>query len=221
MRSSTIVSTPGKERAMSRHEQKTQTRQRILEAAGRSFRRGGFGGIGVDGLSKEAGVTSGAFYTHFDSKTAAFREAVVQGVTDVVDAVQQLQAEHPQDWWSRFVRFYLHERRKCDLADSCGLQSLTSEVARADENSKAAFTQEMLRVAAALVAGDQDRHAPGSIAEAYAALGALIGSVTLARAVSDAAIARQIATATEHSLLAGQLEPRARTPARRARKNTA
>jgi AcrR family transcriptional regulator len=204
---------------MSRHEQKIETRKRILAAAGRSFRRGGFGGIGVDGLSKEAGVTSGAFYTHFDSKSAAFRETVVQGVTDVVNALQQLRTNHPQDWWSRFVRFYLHERRKCDLADSCGLQSLSSEVARADEDSKAAFTQELLRVAAEIVAGDQDPGAPASIAEAYAALGALIGTVTLARAVNDATIAKQIASAAEHRLLAEQ--PRARTPAQRARKKTA
>lgn len=189
---------------MARHEQKAQTRQRILEAAGKSFRRGGFGGIGVDGLSKEAGVTSGAFYVHFDSKAAAFREAVVQGVTDVLVAIQELQAQHPKNWWSRFVRFYLNERRKCDLAESCGLQSLTPEVARADDESKAAFAQEVSRVASAIVAGDQDPDAPGSIGEAYAALSALIGAVTLARAVASPAIAKQVASATEQSLLGSE-----------------
>src|SRR4051794_5721709 len=125
---------------MSRHEQKAQTRQRILQAAGRSFRRGGFGGIGVDGLSKEAGVTSGAFYVHFDSKAAAFGASVVQGVADVVGALRDLQRDHPRHWWAKFVNFYLGERRKCDLAESCGLQSLAPEVARADDASRNAFT---------------------------------------------------------------------------------
>ena len=37
---------------VSRSEQKVQTRQRILEAAGRVFRKGGFDGVGVDGLAK-------------------------------------------------------------------------------------------------------------------------------------------------------------------------
>jgi AcrR family transcriptional regulator len=68
---------------VSRSEQKEQTRQRILEAAGRSFRKGGFGGIGVDGLAKEAGLTSGAFYVHFGSKAEAFRESVQQGMADL------------------------------------------------------------------------------------------------------------------------------------------
>ena len=62
-----------------REEQKKLTRQRIVDAAGRGFRRGGYGGIGVDGLAKEAGMTSGAFYVHFDSKKAAFRESMLQG----------------------------------------------------------------------------------------------------------------------------------------------
>ena len=74
-----------------RTEQKQQTRQRILDAAGRGFRKGGFGGIGVDGLAKEAGVTSGAFYVHFDSKATAFRESVVKGMSDLKDGVRHFQ----------------------------------------------------------------------------------------------------------------------------------
>ena len=57
----------------------SNARERLIEAAGRGFRTGGFGGIGVDGLAKEAGLTSGAFYTHFGSKTEAFRFALHEG----------------------------------------------------------------------------------------------------------------------------------------------
>ena len=91
---------------MSRIEKKAQTRQRILDAAGRGFRKGGFGGVGVDGLAKEAGVTSGAFYVHFDSKAAAFRESIIQGMSDVDGAIRQFQTEHGRAWWPTFVRFY-------------------------------------------------------------------------------------------------------------------
>jgi TetR/AcrR family transcriptional regulator, transcriptional repressor for nem operon len=48
-------------------------RDRLVEAAGRGFRAGGFGVAGVDALAKGAGLTSGAFYAHFDSKAEAFR----------------------------------------------------------------------------------------------------------------------------------------------------
>jgi AcrR family transcriptional regulator len=200
---------------MARHEQKAQTRERILAAAGRSFRKGGYGGIGVDGLSKEAGVTSGAFYVHFDSKSAAFREAVVQGVNDVIVGLQHLQTQHPKTWWSEFVHFYLGEKRKCDLAESCGLQSLSSEVARSDEASRTAFTEELLKVAAVVANGPKPSDAPDTVENAFAALATLIGAVTLARAVNDPSVAKQIASTAERSLLSKtQSNARARSKKR-------
>lgn len=200
---------------MARHEQKAQTRQRILAAAGKSFRQGGFGGIGVDGLSKAAGVTSGAFYVHFDSKSAAFRESVVEGVADVERGIKHFQAEHGKEWWPAFVRFYLGEKRKCDLAESCGLQSLTSEVARADASAREAFTAELLKVAHAVIAVEDATSAPATIESAYAALATLIGGVTLARAVDNATVARRIAEATERVLLPAARSGEGRSRSRR------
>ncbi len=185
---------------MSRSEQKLQTRQRILDAAGRGFRKGGYDGIGVDGLAKQAGVTSGAFYVHFASKAVAFRESVIQGVADVVRGVEHHQKEYGKNWWGEFVRFYL-AKRKCDLADSCGLQSLTPEVARADAESRNAFTAELLKVANAIVKGPASVDAPTTLEEAQAALATLIGAVTLARAVDDPTIAKRIAAAAEYALV--------------------
>lgn len=186
---------------MSRAEQKAETRRRILDAAGRVFRKGGLGGSGVDGLAKEAGVTSGAFYVHFESKSAAFRESVIRGVSDVATAIKHFQAAHGSSWWKEFVRFYLGEKRKCALAESCGLQSLASDVARADEPSRGAFTAELLKVATALVSGPATPDGPSTVEEAYAALATLIGAVTLARAVNDLAVARRIASSAEQMLL--------------------
>jgi AcrR family transcriptional regulator len=194
---------------MSRGEQKLQTRQRILEAAGRSFRKSGFGGIGVDGLSKEAGVTSGAFYVHFDSKSAAFRESVAAGVADVVRGIQHFQSEFGKNWWREFVHFYL-EKRQCDLSESCGLQSLASEVARADAASREAFTAELQQIANAIVAEPLSVDGPTTLEEAHVALATLIGAVTLARAVSDPTMAKRIADAAEKGLVS-QEKPKVAT----------
>ena len=186
---------------MSRTEKKVQTRQRILDAAGRGFRKGGFGGVGVDGLAKEAGVTSGAFYVHFESKAAAFRESIIQGVSDVNRAIRQLQTEHGEAWWPTFVRFYLGTKRTCDLSESCGLQSLTPEVARSDVTSRAAFETELLKVAITIAAGPVSTDTPSDVESAWIALATLIGAVTLARAVNDPTLAEKIAAAAERALL--------------------
>lgn len=172
-----------------------------MDAAGRAFRRGGLGGTGVDGLAKEAGVTSGAFYVHFPSKSAAFRASVVEGVADVVKGIEHFQAVHGAAWWREFVHFYLGERRKCDLSESCGLQSLASDVARADDLVRAAFTAEIHEVVKAMLAGPATPDGPSTPEEAHLALATLVGAVTLARAVNDPAAARKMAASAERGLV--------------------
>ena len=49
-------------------DQKQATRQRILEAAGRRFKQDGIDGAGVAAVMSDAGLTNGAFYAHFTSK---------------------------------------------------------------------------------------------------------------------------------------------------------
>lgn len=186
---------------MSRTEQKLQTRQRIADAAGRGFRKSGFGGVGVDGLAKEAGVTSGAFYVHFGSKSAAFAEAVTQGMAELKEGVLYFQAQHGRAWWPEFVRFYLNAKRSCDLSESCSLQSLTPEVARADNQAREAFSAGLRSVAEAIIAGPRSPSVPRDIDTALAALAALAGAVTLARAVEQQGFADQIASSTGRALL--------------------
>ena len=186
---------------MSRLDQKRETRQRILESAGRGFRKGGYGGVGVDALAKEAGVTSGAFYAHFPSKAHAFREAIVVGMKRLKDGICQFQDEFGDDWWARFVHFYLNERRTEDLSKSCVLPALTEEVVRAEHLSRRAFEKGLREAAAAIVTGPESLSVPRDTESAYAALATLLGGVTLARAVKDPVLAQLIATSVERVLL--------------------
>jgi TetR/AcrR family transcriptional regulator, transcriptional repressor for nem operon len=184
-----------------REEQKKLSRQRIVDAAGRGFRRDGYGGIGVDGLAKEAGMTSGAFYVHFDSKKTAFRESMLRGLAELHDCVLSLQAEHEAAWWREFVTFYLTTKRTCDLSESCALQSLPPEVARLDESLRDEFEKQLRGIAKAIAAGPPSPIAPHDEESAYAALALLTGTVTMARAVSSKALSEKIADSALRLLL--------------------
>jgi hypothetical protein len=61
------------------HARRTETHQRILDAAGRLFRQGGIDGVGVDAVMKEAGLTHGGFFAHFASKEALAAEVRGEG----------------------------------------------------------------------------------------------------------------------------------------------
>ncbi len=178
--------------------QKEESRARILASAGRGFRSRGYGGLGVDELAKQAGVTSGAFYAHFKSKSAAFREAVATGMNDLRTGIAAMQEAGPE-WRQRFINFYLGERRTCDLAESCALQSLTGEVGRADDDVREAYEsalQGVIDTAAAGMGSATDSERRG---DAIALLALLAGGVSMARAVKDPALSEDIVAAVRRA----------------------
>jgi len=194
--------------------QKEESRARILASAGRGFRSRGYGALGVDGLAKEAGVTHGAFYAHFKSKAAAFREAVVAGMGDLRAGIERTREAGP-GWRERFIDFYLGDRRTCDLAESCALQSLTGEVARADDDVREAYEAELRRVIDAAAAGMVSATDAERRADATALLALLAGGVSMARAVKDPAMSDTIAAAVRRA--AARLEtPKIASPRKRA-----
>ena len=174
---------------------KEEARARMVAAAGRGFRRQGFGVIGVDGLAKEAEVTSGAFYGHFSSKGEAFEAALVAGLQELRTGVESLRAEHGAKWVAVFVDFYLGQKRVCELGSSCALQSLTSEVQRADDGIKSVFETEIMAVVNAVADGLPGRSVKDRRARAWALLSILSGGVTMARAVADKDVGAAIASA--------------------------
>jgi TetR/AcrR family transcriptional repressor of nem operon len=197
---------------------KEQTRARILAGAGRAFRSQGYGGSGVDGLAKAAGVTSGAFYSYFKSKADAFREAVQSGMQDLAVGIRNVRASAGDQWVAAFVDFYLTDRRTCSLAESCALQSLTGEVTRADAATREIFEAELHAVVDAAADGLDGPSAKARRKEALVMLALLSGGVSLARAVHDPAFSEEIAAAIRGALTKPGSEPR--PPAPRPRKKS-
>lgn len=176
---------------------KEESRARIVDAAGRGFRKHGYGGIGVDGLAREAGVTHGGFYGHFSSKAEAFMAAVVNDLQKLRAGVEAVRAERGAGWIGAFAAFYMGRKRTCDLADACTLPSLSVEIERSDPVARAAYQSELLRVLEAVAAGLPGETDTERTAHAWVLLSLLVGGVTLARAVPDQAVAEQIATAIQ------------------------
>ena len=178
---------------------KEESRARILASAGRGFRAHGFGGLGVDGIAKAAGVTSGAFYAHFPSKAAAFREAVAAGMIDLREGITRFQEQGRETWRRAFVDFYVGERRTCDVGESCALQALTGEVSRADTDTRGAYEHELRRIIDLAADGLAGSDAAARRREAVALLALLAGGVSIARAVNDPALSAEIAEAVRHA----------------------
>ncbi|MBY5832924.1 TetR/AcrR family transcriptional regulator [Rhizobium ruizarguesonis] len=192
-------------------EHKQETRTRVIAAAGRVFRQEGYGGAGIDALTKAAGVTNGAFYGHFKSKGEAFRTAVLAGLEELRQGIAALKASQPKDWLTTFVGYYLGYKRTCDLGESCALPSLSPDVMRADDETRSAYTAELKRLIEEVAVGLPEGEIPGQSKrrredQAILLLAMLSGGVTLARAASDPALSKRIADVIAQAALTA-IEP--------------
>ena len=169
-------------------EHKKKVRREILDAASTGFREEGFNGLGVDGLAKRAGMTSGAFYGHFSSKGDAFQEVVTLGLQDYGQAVRQFQNEHGAAWAEKFLDYYLGKEHVDDLSHSCVVPGLSSDVVRAGEELKQIYEAEIGRISSLMSS------ASGGLAaeDAPAFLALLAGAVMMARSVSSGQMVKTI-----------------------------
>ncbi len=183
-------------------EHKTETRKRILDAAAQVFRRDGYGGSGIDGLTKAAGVTNGAFYGHFKSKGEAFRTVVLSGLEQLRQGILDLRSNEGAGWLRRFVDFYMGYKRTCDVGEACALPSFSPEMARADGETREAYQAELLRLIEAVSSGLSEGSSTARDEQAIALLALLSGGVTLARAVPDPVLSGRIAEAVTKMAMA-------------------
>ncbi|MFT4928432.1 MAG: TetR/AcrR family transcriptional repressor of nem operon [Phenylobacterium sp.] len=190
---------PGKTRvssSMSVTTRKEQTRQRIIAATVEGIKEHGYGGIGVDGIAKKAGVTSGAFYGHFSSKNKVFEAAVSAGVMGLVEGVIYWRDTEGEQWLYPFIDWYLGNDHRNNISGGCALPGLSADVARADQAVHLAYEQQMVEAASIIAASLNDPDEAQKQKTAWALLSTLAGGVIVSRAMDNQVLADEISLAT-------------------------
>jgi TetR/AcrR family transcriptional regulator, transcriptional repressor for nem operon len=166
-------------------EHNEATRERILEAASRLFREHGIAAVGLAKIMAEADLTVGTFYTHFESKEALLREALLRSLDARHGELEQ--ALHGADV-ELVVRAYLSPEHRDDAGTGCPIAALAAEVARHPRATRHAFASHNEPILDALATWLSSRRSRNvSRADAAAFLGLLAGTLQLARATPDRA----------------------------------
>lgn len=193
-------------------EHKEATRRRMIETAGRRFKSDGIDGSGIATLVADAGLTNGAFYGHFDSKDDLVASVVTQQLADQVAAVDAL-PPGPESV-EAYLREYLSPAHRDDLADGCPSAALLDEIGRCGETTRDAYTDGARSMIEAI-----SRRLDGSNGQqieerAIGIFTLLVGSVQLARAVTDAELSDRILASayTQAMTIAGARPGPAGTP---------
>lgn len=171
-------------------EHKQATRQRIIETAGRRFKLDGIDGSGISALMKDADLTNGAFYAHFPSKNDLVTAVVGAQLAEQGAKFEAQAAE--QGGIERIVRGYLSLEHRDDHERGCPSAALLDEIDRCPAATRQAYTDGLLSLVDGIAAhvAPQD---PGSARLPVLGVVALmVGTLQLARAVTDDGLAAQM-----------------------------
>jgi TetR/AcrR family transcriptional repressor of nem operon len=170
-------------------EQAAAHREKILDVAGTLFRKRGFNGIGVADIMKQAGLTHGGFYGHFESKEDLAAEITARVLGR--EGWPQRLTGTPNPSFAVVVRKYLSPRHREDAGHGCLFAALGADVVRQPRSVRRAFTDGFrLRIK------ELQELLPGRSAarrrNALATMAGLVGALILSRAVDDPRLSDEI-----------------------------
>ena len=165
---------------------KEATHERIVETAARAIRRSGYGGTGVAEIMKEAGLTHGGFYAHFDSREGMLAEAADRAGADTVAFLTQVAAAAPPTQeLEAMLRTYLSKEHVESAETGCAVAALGSEMPRQGPKVRRAATRRIKEMIDLVARHSPDWGQPGAHEHALVTAATALGALVLARAVDD------------------------------------
>ncbi len=174
-------------------KQTAETHARILQVAGKLFRERGFDGIGVADLMKSAGLTHGAFYTHFESKDALASHVSEHVLKQTTCAWSEIAEAGGDDiGFETFISSYLSKHHRDDPGSGCLIAALGGDVSRQGPPVRRAFTAGLRPMIDFLTQFAAGRSRAAKRERALVTLATLVGTIMLARAVDDADLSDEV-----------------------------
>jgi TetR/AcrR family transcriptional regulator, transcriptional repressor for nem operon len=181
-------------------QHKQATRQRILETAGRRFKRDGIDGSGIATLMADAGLTNGAFYAHFASKQELVATAVADQLRNQRESLGTLAPGRAGV--EQYVRSYLSVQHRDNPDDGCPSAALLDEIGRCTQATKRAYTDGLLAMVDDIAARLAPHDPPSARTKTLSVFALMVGTLQLSRALADRQLADAVLEQGIHNALA-------------------
>jgi TetR/AcrR family transcriptional regulator, transcriptional repressor for nem operon len=183
-------------------EHKQETHERIVKKASVRLREKGAHGIGVADLMKEAGLTHGGFYAHFDSRESLVVEAFAYAMDRSTERWRKVAEQTPPDKrLATIVENYLTPVHRDDPGNGCAVPALGAEIARESLKTRKAFAAKLEQMIDMMA--DQVPDVPRKAArkQAMATLATMIGTLVLSRIAGTGEFSGEILGAGREAVL--------------------
>jgi len=196
-----MMSIMRKSAANTRAAAKEATHERIVAVAARAIRRSGYDGTGVADIMKEAGLTHGAFYAHFESREAMLAEAAARACAESAAVAASVAASVPAgSALAPMLATYLSQAHADNAEVGCPLAALGSETSRQAPEVRRVTTRHIKETVDMLARQSPDWGQPAAHERALVALSTMVGALLLARAVDDPKLSDALREAALHHL---------------------
>jgi TetR/AcrR family transcriptional repressor of nem operon len=182
-------------------EQAAENRERIVQVAAKLFRERGFDGIGVADLMKAAGLTHGGFYGHFASKEDLAAEASGRALEETLRYWSTAIEKTPGEAFLKIINRYLSEAHRDAPGRGCLVAALGSDVGRQARPVRRVVTDGINAFIGQLMQLVPGKSKAVRRRQALTDFAAMVGAVTIARAVDDPALSKDVLDAVASSLL--------------------
>jgi TetR/AcrR family transcriptional repressor of nem operon len=191
-------------------EHKLETHARIVKRASVRLREKGAHGIGVADLMKDAGLTHGGFYAHFDSREALVIEAFAHAMDRATERWRKTAETTPPDRrLATIVDGYLSTAHRDDPGHGCAVPTLAAEIARESPKTRKAFAaklEEMIDMLAEQVPAASPKAARK---QAMSVIATMMGTLVMARVAGSGEFSEEILAAGREAVLGAQAPKRA------------
>ncbi|MHA5498415.1 TetR/AcrR family transcriptional regulator [Pseudomonas aeruginosa] len=174
---------------------KQATHDRIVSIAAERFCELGIDGLSIADLMKEAGLTHGGFYKHFESRD--------QLVAEALDAAFQRSDDPGRTHKASFdtlVSEYLSLEHRDSVGTGCAVGALVSDMGRIEGEAQELYTRKLkanIKGISALLGSAEG----AKRAEAIVVFSAMVGALGLSRAVADDELSQEILSTVQTFLL--------------------
>ncbi len=191
-------------------EHKLETHARIVKKASVRLREKGAHGIGVADLMKDAGLTHGGFYAHFDSREALVIEAFADAMDRSTEHWRKLAEQaSPEKRLGAIVDSYLTPAHRDDPGRGCAVPALGAEIARESPKTRKAFAAKLEQMIDMLAAQIPELPRNAARKQAMAAIATMMGTVVLSRIAGNGEFSDEILKAGRDAVLDRATPPKA------------
>lgn len=179
---------------MSLHQKKKEeSRKKILASAAALFRRQGYHATGVDSIMGKAGLTAGAFYAHFNSKSHLLEEVLRETLERNLQTLTiGLENKKGKEFVNAVFKRYLSEAHRDYPEKGCPLATLGPEITREKKLLDKSLTKTLNSYVETWVAlmsphltGDKKERRRDALSLLSMMLGALVISRLTGQEISD------------------------------------